>query len=180
MTPHHVLELHDPGPDSEAHDRHATLGSQGTPLVARQAGAAPRVAQRLPGGLLGAALRGELVGRAEAFVGKSVGLETLAGVTVRLQPLHLAVRPVGAPGGQARHLGPLVPGQTQPVQPLEDVPLVREGGARHVGVLEAQHEGAALAAGEEVVEERGSRRPDVERPGGAGCDAAADAHGRRK
>ena len=45
-----------------------------------------------------------------------------------------------------------------------------------VGVLEPEDEGAAHVAREEVVEERGAGRPDVERPGRAGCDAAADGH----
>ena len=52
--------------------------------------------------------------------------------------------------------------------------LERDGArARLVGVLEAQDERAADVAGEQVVEERGPGRPDVEGAGGAGRDADA-------
>ena len=51
-----------------------------------------------------------------------------------------------------------------------------ERGASLVGVLEAEHEGAARLAREEVVEERRPGRADVQRAGRAGRDAAARPH----
>ena len=151
--------------------------SRARSIGGREVGAAADVVRRLVGGLLGRAVGGQLLGRAVAVVGLVLAEQPLGGLLVERQPLHLAIRPVRPAGRQAGHLRPLVPLEAQPVQPVEDVALVLDGRARRVRVLEAQHEGAAHVAGEEVVEERGARGADVQRPGRAGRDAAADGHG---
>ena len=56
------------------------------------------------------------------------------------------------------------------MQAVEDVLLVLDGAAGDVGVLEAEDERPADVSGVQVVEERGPRRPDVERPGRARGD----------
>ncbi len=111
------------------------------------------------------------------MVGLVLPEEPLGGFLVERQPLHLAIRPVRPARGQAGHLRSLVPLEAQPVEPVEDVALVLDGRARRVGVLQAQHEGAAHVAGEEEVVERGAGRPDVQRTRRAGGDATADGHG---
>ena len=78
--------------------------------------------------------------------------------------------PVSSPGDA----GALVPGDAQPVEPVEDVLLERLRAAGDVRVLEPEHERAAGVAGEQVVEQRRPRGPEVERPGGARRDPDAD------
>ncbi len=171
-----VVEGDGPLPDPEADDGLASLGLARAPIGSREAGAAAHVVRRLVGGLLCAAIGGQLVWRAVAAVGAIVAQQTLGGRLVDRQSLHLAIRPVWPAGGQTGHLRTLVPLEPQPVQPVEDVALVLDRRAGEVRVLEAEHEGATHVAREEVVEEGGPGGPDVERPGRAGRDAAADGH----
>jgi len=60
-----------------------------------------------------------------------------------------------------RHLEPLE-GGLDAANPLLTVAL-------DVGVLDAQHEDTTVPTGEEPVEQRGARTPDVEEPGGRGA-----------
>ena len=60
------------------------------------------------------------------------------------------------------------------MQVVEDVALVFERRASFVRVFQAQDERATHALGKQVVEQRRSRRADVQRAGGAGRDAHAD------
>ena len=68
---------------------------------------------------------------------------------------------------RSSHHRPLVPAKPQPGEPLEN----SIQGALHVpvliGVLDAQHEDAAVSPRVEVVEERGAGAPDVEISGRA-------------
>src|SRR5687768_18603024 len=67
----------------------------------------------------------------------------------------------------AGDLRALVPADAQPVQVVDDVAFVLHRAAGGVGVLDAQHVGAAgMTRGEEVVEAR-ARGADVERTGRA-------------
>jgi hypothetical protein len=79
-----------------------------------------------------------------------------------------------APGRLADDL--LVPVEPQPAQPVEDAVEPDVGAADRIGVLVAQQEGAALAAGEHPVEQRGARASDVERAGRRRAEANARRH----
>jgi len=68
---------------------------------------------------------------------------------------------VGRPSGATR-------GGLDAANPLLTVAL-------DVGVLDAQHEDTTVPTGEEPVEQRGARTPDVEEPGGRGGEADAGA-----
>ena len=157
--------------DPEAQRAAPALGLAGEPLLGRQVRAPPDIARRLPCRLLGLAVRVELLGRAVAGVGEVVGEQTLRGRGVARQALHLTVGRVRAAGRLARDFGPLVPGQAQPVQPVEDVLLELERATRDIGVLEAEDEGSTDMPGMEVVEQRRARGADVERAGRARGDA---------
>jgi nondiscriminating glutamyl-tRNA synthetase len=178
VAAHDVVERDDALGDPEAEGATATLRLALAAFVRRQMRAATDVARRLLRRLLGLAVGVELLGRAVAGVGEIVGEQALGGGRVRRQPLHLAVRGVRAASGFAGHLGAFVPIESQPVEPIEDVLLERDGAAGLVGVLEAEDERATDVARVEVVEKRGPRGPDVERPGRAWCDADADRRGR--
>ena len=172
-----VVEGDDPLPDPEAQRPAAALGLARPALLRRQRRAAADVARRLLGRLLGRAIGGQLLGRAEAGIGEVVGEQTLGGRGVRRQALHLAVRGVRPAGRLAGDLRALVPGQAQPVQAVEDVLLELDRAAGDVGVLEAEDERAADVPGVQVVEQRRPGGPDVERPGRAGGDPdAVDGH----
>ncbi len=81
----------------------------------------------------------------------------------------------------ARHAPHLVEGAFVVVQ-LEPVHAVQDGlyrfrrGAFHVGVLDAQDEGAAVLACISPGEQRGARAADVQVSGGAGGKTGADGH----
>ena len=72
-------------------------------------------------------------------------------------------------------LGALVPLEPEPPQILDDPPLRRQRGALGIGVLDAKHELAAGATGEQPVEERGARVADVKLTGRARGEA--ETHG---
>src|SRR5881394_3170827 len=74
--------------------------------------------------------------------------------------------------------GRLIPIKPEPREPVEDDLRVFVGGARFVRVLDTQQKLAALAAGEEPVEERRSGAADVEVASGGGSEADADVHRR--
>ena len=147
-------------------------------LAARSAGVSAAQRPTYRGGsfvrLLGLPVRVELLGRAEAGIGVVGGQQALGRRRVLREALHLAVRGVRPRLLATRDARALVPGDAQPVEAVEDVLLERVGAPGDVRVLEPEHERAAGVAGEQVVEQRGPRGPDVERPGGAGRDAHAD------
>ena len=101
--------------------------------------------------------------------------EQLVGVRgEEVQALGLAVRPA-----RAADVGPFVPVEAEPAQVLENALLGLPGRALGVGVLDAQDEGAVVAAREQPVEERGARVADVQLPGGAGREADSHVSTRR-
>jgi hypothetical protein len=70
-----------------------------------------------------------------------------------------------------------VPLQPEPGQAVEDGLDGGRGGARSVGVLDAQQIFAAVMAGIEPVEERGARAADMQEAGRRGGEAGNDGHG---
>ena len=130
------------------------------PRAGGQPVAAPVVAEPVAGRLGPGALGVELLPGAEAAVGLALGQQALG------------VGPV-AGGVLALEERALVPGEAEPAEPVEDDPGVRLGAALAVGVLDAEHEGAAGVPGVEPVEERGAGAADVEVAGGRRSEADA-------
>jgi hypothetical protein len=60
------------------------------------------------------------------------------------------------------------PVEAEPLQVAFDCGLVLGLAARPIGVVEAQDEGAAMALGEQPVEQRRAHVSDMQQPGGAG------------
>ena len=87
--------------------------------------------------------------RALVLVGVPVGEQLLDRLGVRGRPLGLRERP-------------LVPVELEPAQRVEDLLDVLRGGALAVGVLDAQHELAALAARQQPVVQCRPRAADVQ------------------
>ena len=141
---------------------------------ARQRGAPADIARWQPGRFLGLAVGIELFGRAVAGIGLVLGEQARCRLGVEGEAEQLAVRGERAASRLARDLGPLVPAEPEPVQPVEDVLLERDRVAGLVGVLEAEHERPARVPGVEVVEQGGPRGTDVEWPGRTRGDAHAD------
>src|SRR5581483_2938342 len=117
---------------------------RGTGLGARLAAVA--------GAPMGLLPRPDVGGRRRVVVGAALLQELVKTLRVPLPPLELAHRP-------------LVPVELEPPQRVEDLLDVLGGGTLPVGVLDPKHQGAARAAGEEPVVERGSGAADVKRPG---------------
>src|SRR6185369_15641162 len=74
----------------------------------------------------------------------------------------------------ALEVGTLIPVDTKPLEPLENDLGVRVGAPLLVGVLDAEHEGAAGLPGIEPVEERRPGAPDVKVAGGRWGEANAN------
>src|SRR5262249_3290402 len=105
---------------------------------------------------------GQLGGRAHAAVGAPLREQLLDRGVVALPALALAE-------------GPLVPVEVEPAQAVEDGGLRLARRALGVGVLDAQHEGAAVPAREGPVEEGGACPAHVQEPRGARREAGTDA-----
>ena len=168
-----VVEPDDTLADPEAERRPAALGREHGALRLGQSGAASAVARWQSGRLQALALGIELVGRAETGVGHVGRAQAVGGRGVQRQTLHLAVWGVWAAGFLAGHSGPLVPGQTQPVEPVQDVLLIGQRRSGDISIFEAQDERPANVPGEQEVEQGGPGRPDVERTGRARGDPDA-------
>ena len=136
----------------EASSRASASGTR--PLAAD---VAPHLAARL-GGLARLVV---LLGRREVVVRVAGRDQLFGGGAVSIEALRLEVRSV-----RAADVGPFVPVHAEPAHPLQDAVdhLVRR--SLGVGVLDAQHEHAALAAGEEPVEQGGAGAADVQITGG--------------
>ena len=112
------------------------------------------------------AQRLELLGRVEGVVGPS-GIDELEGVLeVDFAALALAVGGVGT-----AHADALVDFDAAPLERVEDVLLGARDEAVRIGILDAEQHHAAVVAGEEVVVECRADAADVQRAGGAGCEA---------
>ncbi len=160
--------------DLEAERRSASVGHERGAIRIGQAEAAPVVTRRLVTPLLLVPHRVELVRRAVAVVRGCAGQEPIGLARIQLHALTLAIRRVRTDILAAGRLWPLVPGDAEPVQVVDDVALEGVGAAGDVGVLDAQDVRAAHVPREEEVVEAGACRPDVQRPGGAGRHAHAN------
>jgi hypothetical protein len=144
-------------------------------LVGGQAAAGPVILGRPSGREVAAAIRLQLLRRAEAVVGMTRG-EQLVGVgRIEMQALRLAVGPA-----RAADVRPFVPVQAEPAEVFENALLGLLRRTLGVGVLDAEDERAVVPAREQPVEERGARVADVELTGGAGGEAYSHDGGRNK
>ena len=139
-------------------------------LVAGQRAARAIVAPGAAGFLGGVALRRQVRRRAVAVVRVTGGDEAIGHRPIAIDPLRLrvgAVRPADP--------RPFVPIEAEPSQAVENALDHVGRRALDVGVLDAQHEHAAMTTGKEPVEERGPRAADVQiagrrrRESHAGC-----------
>ena len=169
-----VVELDEALGDAKAERRAPALGLERRPFGGRQVCAAAVVTGRQMGRFLPLSLDIELLGGAVAGVGHVGFLEPLRRGRVERQPLHLAVRGVWATGGLTGDLGTLVPDESQPMEPVQDVLLVGDRAPGDVRVLEPEDECAAVTPREEEIEEGRPRSPDVKRAGRTRGDADSD------
>ena len=128
--------------------------------------AAPVVGPLAPlgdGGLLALL---EALPRAGAAVGPALRQQLLDHRPMPLHPLALAERP-------------FVPVDAEPAEAVDHGGLGLGRGALAIGVLDAQHQTAAVTPGERPVEERRSRPSDVKKARRAGGEAGPDELHRR-
>ena len=140
-------------------------------LLRREVAAAALVAlEGVLTGLGGLAVGRQLLGRAEAGIRFALGEQALGGLLVEVQALGLRI------GAEvAADLGALVPVEPQPAHGAQDDLGVLLGGARGVGIVDAQDEGAAVGAGPVV--DGGAGAADVQLAGGRRREADADGRG---
>ena len=113
-------------------------------------------------GARGRAQRLELVRGLERGIGEVARDQRVDRRRIAVEPLGLPPRPHAARVAAERaERGPLVPGDAEPGEILEDPARGLVGGARLVGVLDPQQEAAALPRERPVVERR-ARAADVE------------------
>ncbi len=157
----------------EPHHRPPALLLVGGALVVGQRAAVAVVPRGAPLGAGPLVALVELLLRAVAVVGPTGLEEPGSHVGVDVVPLGLAVR-----RERAAHLRPLVPVEPEPPHDLEQGLVGLDRVAGGVGVLDAEHEGAAVVPGERPVEERGAGEADVRRAGRR--RAEPHAHRRRR
>ncbi len=137
---------------------------------ARVAQAEPVVARRLAGRSLRDAHLLEPFRRAEALEGVTRREQLLRILAIDARAFALTVRAV-----RTADVGAFVPRQPAPAQRLEDRALALGRAAGVVGILDAQHELAAVLAGETIVDQRDVRRANVRIAGRRRRDAGANA-----
>ena len=87
------------------------------------------------------------------------------GLALVQQLLHLGAVQIHALGLEE---GPLVPGKAQPLHGGHDFIHVLLGGTLGIGILNPEHEGAAVMAGKQIVEQRRAGTADMQIARGAG------------
>ena len=152
---------------AEANDRRPSFRLEGGTLLGREVTAVTVVSRGLACGAR----------RLVASPHLGLGAEALVGVTLREELVgcgHVALRTI------ALAERPFVPVEAEPLQGVLDPGDPLFAGARAVGVLDAEHEGAALVPREHPVEERGAHAPHVELARGRGRVTDADLGHRRR
>ena len=141
--------------DPDAHDVGASLRLEGQALLGGEAAAVAVVPLDLGAG--GLAARLDLLVGAEAVVRRSGLAQLRDDVAVDVEPLGLLV------GAElAAHAGALVVVDAEPGQRVDDRGVALGGVAREVGVLDAQHQRAAVVARERPVEQGRPHVADVQ------------------
>ena len=133
--------------------RHAVAQDEG--LVGSGAAVALFIGQLAHAGVKEPAAFGRIffgAGGGEVAVGEAFLPDGLGGGTVQVEPIALAVE--------------LVPAEVEPVEPVEDGVDRGLGVPFDIGVVQAQHDGAAVVAGVEPIENEGAGAADVQVTGG--------------
>ena len=104
-------------------------------------------------------------------IGAALGDEAVRHVAIAIEPLGLKVRSVRSADQRA-----FVPVEAEPAQAVENAFDHRRGRPFGVGILNSQHEGAAMAPCEEPIEQRRAGAADVEVAGRRRSEADAN-HG---
>jgi hypothetical protein len=112
---------------------------------------------------------------AKAFVCKSAIEQLLGDGAVPVGALALQIRLMGSAAIRA-----FVPVDAEPAQAVVDGVRVLRAVSRGVRILDAQYKDAAVVAGEQPVEERGSRPADVQMTGRARREADANLRTQRR
>ena len=159
LPPHQVVE------DDGAVDR---IGEphHGVDTGRRRSGpvpATPVVAGLLAARALGGAHRVELLLAAVATIRLALAQQPLDVLLVQRQPFGL--KP-----------GTFVGIEPEPPEPVEDCVDRRPGRSLAIGVLDPEHEGAAMAAREQPAEQRGAGAADVQESGGTRCEPGPYVH----
>ena len=169
---HQILEHDVPARrHPQADDGVARPRPGGSHFLRVEAATGAGVPRGLPRRQLRLALGLQLLGRAEAAVGVPRPKERCGVRAVEIEALRLAIR-----SQRAAHLDALVPVETHPAEVLQDFRLRLPGGPFEVGVLDAEQEDAALAPGEQPVEQRRSSVADVQMAGGRRGEADSHDH----
>ena len=169
IAAHQVVEHPVARLDGEAHALGSSFGAGRGALGERHAPAATVVVRRPARRQRLLSPRFQLIVGAEARVGGASRHELLGPLAVGRDALALTVGAVGT-----ATIRTLVPVEPEPLQVGEHAALALIARALDIGVLDAQHERAAMLAGEEPVEVRRARPADVEIAGRAGREAHAD------
>src|SRR5579864_9247834 len=179
-----VVELHRTWRDPEANrarlpsalprgnlsHRQRAAGAIVLPALARAFGA-DSVGDRPAGFPEGFALCLELLRRAVAKVRVTLLDQALSQPAMAIEPLGLKVRRVGT-----ADLRPLVPIEPEPAHPVQDALHHFRRRSVDVGVLDAEHEDAAVPAREEPVEERRPGAANVKIAGRGWGESNAGSH----
>ena len=161
LAPHQVLEDDRAVGHPEPEHRPAPGRDEVGDLVRVEVAAVAVVPAGLVLGAGGLAALVDLLLRAVAVVGLAGLVQRARHLGVRVEPLGLQVGAVGAADLRA-----LVPVETEPAQRVDHRGVALGGVAGEVGVLDAQHQGAAEVTGERPVEQRAADVADVQRARG--------------
>ncbi len=143
--------------------KRASFREPGLNLLLAQPAAATIIAEGSPGLVGPRALRIQLL----------LGAETPIRLIPRQHRLGVGPMAVAVTALEER---PLVPGNPQPGEAVENHLGVRLGAPLLVGVLDPEDEGAAGVPGEQPIEQRRAGAADVEIAGGGGSEADAGGH----
>ena len=151
-----VVESHRALGDSHPNGARRVRALAGVDFLGCKSGTSPVVEPPATGPLGRLPLGFQFVGSAVAVVRSTRSHQLLRHRTMALEALRLKVRAV-----RSANLGPFVPVDAEPAETVEDAFDHFRGRSFGVGVLDSQHEHAALTTGEEPVEEGGACAADV-------------------
>ena len=154
MPAHHVFPLDRIARQFETPMRLAALGLEGSLLGIGQVQGGAVIDRRPAIGHLQASLAIEILAGLITGIEQSLRFQRLGGGLIAVKPVRLFER--------------LVPGNAQPGQVGADAVLIGLRRALDIGIVNAQHKGAAGLAREQIVEDRGADIADMKLAGRAG------------
>ena len=155
--------------DLQTHDRGASLGFEGRPLLRGFGDPAATVDERLLGRFGRLAFRLNFRGGGVVIVGGLTLDQLPYGRLIAVQALRLEIGPV-----RATHFRALIPLDAQPAKAVQNGLQGRRHVALLVGIVDPQHEMAAVLAGEEPIEQRRAHAANVQVSGRTGSKTGTD------